>query len=85
MGPGRYQPIDITEQGGGVFQGHSPALNLHLRWEAGELALHDPATCAPIATFESARARAENAEAELGLERKARVRELEKRLRQQGA
>ena len=53
---GRYEAIDIEELADGVLQGYSPALNLHLRWEAGEFALHDPATGRRIATLEDERA-----------------------------
>ena len=56
---GRYEAMPIDELPDGVLQGHSPALNLHLRWVEGELAFHDPATGRPIATFESERARAD--------------------------
>ena len=69
---GEYIPVEIEELSDGSLRGYSPALNLHLRWERGELAFHDPATGQSIATFESERARADNAE--------ARVRELEERL-----
>ena len=77
---GRYQSIEIKELPGGALQGHSRALGLYLRWEAGRLVFHDPATGEPIATLESERrgrlaaeARAETAE--------ARNRELEEELR----
>ena len=56
---GEYVPVEITELPDGSLQGHSPALGLHLRWERGELAFHDPATDAHIATFESERDRAD--------------------------
>ena len=92
---GVYQPIDIEELPGGVLQGYSPALDLYLRWERGELRWHDPATGRHIATFESqrealidereARATAEaerNAEREARMAAEARVRELEGRLGQ---
>ena len=59
---GRYEPIDIEELEGGVLQGYSTELNLYLRWEQGQLRLHDPATGLHIATFESERARAASAE-----------------------
>ncbi len=72
---GRYEPVDIAELPDGVLQGYSPALNLHLRWERGELAFHDPATGRPIATFDSERVRADRAEAERNAERKARAAE----------
>ena len=60
---GRYEPIEIQELPGGVLQGYSRALNLHLRWEEGRLVFRDPATGDPIATLESERNRAEAAEA----------------------
>ena len=41
---GRYEPIAIEELGDGVLQGYSEALNIYLRWEHGQLRLHDPAT-----------------------------------------
>ena len=68
---GRYEPIAIEELADGVLQGYSAALNLHLRWEHGELRWHDPATGSHILTYEDQRAarmeaaaRAEAAEAE---------------------
>ena len=66
---GRYQPTAIEEVGDGALQGYSAALNIHLRWEQGRLAWHDPATGRRITTFEDERSRADSAE--------ARVRELE--------
>ena len=66
---GSYEPIAIEELEDGVLQGYSAMLNLYLRWEQGQLRLHDPATGQHIATFESERARADSAE--------ARIRELE--------
>ena len=87
--------MEISELPDGVLQGHSPALNLHLRWVAGELEFHDPATGQPIATFESERsradrerARADNAETERNAERvvrnaeRARADRAEARVRQ---
>ena len=56
---GKYVAIEIETLPDGSLQGYSPALNLYLRWEQGELAFHDPATNAPIATFESERGRAD--------------------------
>ena len=88
---GEYVPIPTDELPDGSLQGYSAALDLILRWESGELVFYDPATEQRIATFEDQRARADaaearasTAEAELTAER-ARVRELEERLRQQGA
>ena len=63
---GRYEPVEIAELPGGVLQGYSRALNLNLRWEAGQLVWHDPATGRPIATLED--------------ERQARLREQEMRI-----
>ena len=67
---GQYQPIAIEELPDGSLQGYSEVLNLYLRWERGQLRLHDPATGQHIATFEyerasriQAEARADNAEA----------------------
>ena len=84
---GAYEPVAIEELDDCVLQGYSAVLNLHLRWEQGQLAWHDPATGRHIATFESeraarvaereARARAEaerNAEREAHLAAEARVR-----------
>ena len=84
---GEYQPIPIEEVVEGVLQGYSPVLDLHLRWEQGQLAWYDPATGRHITTFEDERSRADRAEAELNAEREARaasearVRELEAEVR----
>ena len=86
---GVYVPIDIDELSADVLQGYSEALGLHLRWERGELGWHDPATGRHIATFDTERARADNAEARADAERAARmqaeerIRQLEARLSQQ--
>lgn len=66
---GRYEPILIDELPDGSLQGHSPTLNLNLRWENGQLAWYDPATGKSILTYEDQRDRADIAE--------ARIRELE--------
>ena len=66
---GDYQPIPIQEISDGVLQGYSPALDLHLRWEEGQLGWYDPATGRHIIRFDDERERADAAE--------ARVRELE--------
>ena len=92
---GEYVPMEIEELPDGVLQGYSPALNLRLRWERGELAFYDPATDAPIASCESERERADNAEARASTAEaradtaearadtaEARVAELEELLRQ---
>ena len=88
---GVYEPIAIEELADGVLQGYSAELNLYLRWEQGQLRLHDPATGQHIPTFESERARADRArelciqERDTRLASEARVRELEERLGQQNA
>ena len=74
LADGQYRPIAIEELPDGALQGHSEILNLHIRWENGQLRWHDPATGRRIATFGDERARADSAE--------ARVRELEEELRQ---
>ena len=75
-----YEPIPIDELDNDVLQGYSAALNLILRWEQGTLAWHDPDTGEHIPTFESERARADQAraarlaaEAEFHAIRKARL------------
>ena len=73
---GRYEPIDIEELEDGVLQGYSAALNLHLRWEQGQLHWQDPATGRHILTFEDERDRADRAEARAD-SAETRIRELE--------
>ena len=70
---GRYEPIEVDELSEGVLQGYSAALDLHLRWEHGALALHDPATGRHITTLEDERTgrlreRAAREQAEAGRE-----------------
>ena len=79
---GRYEPIAIYELSGDILQGFSPTLNLHVRWERGELVWIDPATEERIATFEDERAARLRAETRAD-HAEARVRELEERLRRQ--
>jgi len=84
---GNYQPIGIVTVADDVLQGYSAALNLHLRWERGQLASYDPATGQHIATFDSERTRAaQERVARQGAEARAeqaeaRMRELEAELR----
>ena len=84
MADGEYVAIEIEELPDGGLRGYSPALNLYLHWERGELVFYDPATGRPIVTFEDERARADTAEAALIAER-ARIRELEEQLGRQGS
>ena len=74
---GEYLAIDVEELPDGSLQGYSEALDLHLRWERGELRFYDPCTGRPIVTL------ADEQEARAAAE--ARVRELEEQLRRQGA
>ena len=84
-----YQPMPIDEVAPGVVQGYSPVLNLIIRWDHGRLVWIDPATEAPILTYEDQEARADQAEARADAEREARlraearVRELEEAMHQQ--
>ena len=48
---GAYQPIQITETPAGVLEGYSPALDLKLCWEEGELEWRDPITNERLATM----------------------------------
>ena len=70
---GAYQPFPIDELDDDVLQGYSPALNLILRWEQGQLAWHDPATGEHIPTFESVRSERIAAEARADQARAARL------------
>ena len=76
-----YHPIPIDDVAPGVVQGYSPALNLIIRWDHGHLAWIDPATEAPILTYEDQQARAD-AEREARIRAETRVRELEDKMRQ---
>ena len=81
---GVYVPMPIEELAAGVLQGYSPVLNLHLRWEQGDLGWYDPATGRHIATFDTERARADNERA-ARLQAEERVRQLEARLNRQNS
>ena len=89
---GRYEPVEIEELPGGVLQGYSPALDLHLRWVAGDLVFHDTVTHAPIATLEQAIAEARSereeriqAEVRADSERERADAERDARLQEQAA
>ena len=75
-----YAPIPIDELEDGVLQGYSDVLNLHLRWEHGQLGWYDPATGRHIATFEEERAARIQAETR-AIDAETRVQELEAELR----
>ena len=82
-----YRPSPIEELAPGVLQGHSPVLNLIIRWDHGRLVWVDPATERPILTYEDSEARADEAEARADRaearadEAEARAREMEEELR----
>ena len=76
---GAYVAIQIEELSDGNLQGYSTVLDLHLRWERGELAFYDPDTVRRIITLEDERARADAAEARAD-DAEARIRELEEQL-----
>ena len=59
---GDYQQVPIDEVVPGVVQGYSPVLNLIIRWDHGRLVWVDPATEAPILTYEDQEVRADQAE-----------------------
>ena len=73
---GGYEPIAIEELPDGVLQGYSAALNLLIRWEQGQLRLHDPATGRHILTYDDQRTQAES-ERDRADSAEARIRELE--------
>ncbi len=77
---GRYEPILTEGTGDGIEQGYSPALNLYIRWDHGQLVFIDPATRAPILTYEDQQARADS-EAALRQQAEERVRQLEEEIR----
>ena len=82
-----YRPMPVDEAAPGILQGYSPSLNLIIRWDHGQLVWVDPATEAPILTYEDQRDRANAAEVRANAEREGRVqaearaREMEDELR----
>lgn len=92
-----YQPMSIAEIAPGVLQGYSPVLNLIIRWDHGQLVWVDPATEAPILTYEDQQARADaereariqaetraDAEREARIQAETRVQELAEEIRRLG-
>ena len=83
----RYEAIFIVSAGEDIEQGYSDALNLYLRWDHGQLVFIDPATNAPILTYEDQAAKAESEtaqarnEATLRQQAEQRVRQLEEEIR----
>ena len=73
---GVYVPVDVARLDEETWQGYSPALNLYLRWEQGQLGWYDPATGRHILRFQDVQQQlAEERQARLAAE--ARLRELE--------
>ena len=70
---GQYRPIPVERIAEGIVQGYSRALNLHLRWENGQLKWHDPETGRHIVTFDDERARANRERLGRLWERDARI------------
>ena len=83
----RYRPITIEQLPDGTLQGYSPALNLFLHWQDGQLLWIDPATQRPILTYEDQLSRAEQADARAeqadarAQQAAARISELENKVR----
>lgn len=86
----RFEPILVAESSHSdaeSWQGFSEVLGLFLRWSAEELGFIDPSTGEHIATFDSLRLKAEQAEREAEQDRQrlaraeTRVQELEAELR----
>ena len=68
-----YRPLPTELLPDGVVQGYSPALDLHLRWEEGELRWYDPATGRPIATLAEEREARIRSDARAEVERGTRI------------
>ena len=85
---GEYVALEITLLEEGLLECYSPALNLSLRWERGELRWYDHEAVQYIATVLEEREQRQAAEGRAEQERgqreaaEARVRELESQVRQ---
>ena len=77
---GHYEPIPIDEPAPGILQGYSAVLNLIIRWDHGTLVWWDPATEAPLPTFEQEREGRLAAQEERRAEQEGRLAEREARL-----
>ena len=49
-----YSSLEITEIAPDILEGYSPALDLLIRWDHGQLEWLDPATGAPIPSWDDA-------------------------------
>ena len=70
---GRYEPLPVSREPGGLLWGYSEVLDLELCWDGGEFRLRDHATKEFLPTLEEERAMREAAEAERMAERDARL------------
>ena len=68
-----YRPLPTELLPDGVVQGYSPVLDLHLRWEEGELRWYDPATGRPIASLAEEREARIRSDARAEVERGTRI------------
>ena len=62
---GRYEAVAIEEPADDVLQGYSKVLDLHVRWERGQLEWRDPATEEPITSLEAAERQIQELQEEL--------------------
>ena len=65
---GVYEPIEVIQLEERTWHGYSPALNLYLRWEEGQLGWYDPSTNRHILRFQ-------DLQQDLEAERQARLAE----------
>ena len=75
-----YVPIPVEEVAPDILQGYSPALNLIIRWDHGQLMWWDPDSEAPILSYEDQRDRAD-AEREARIQAEERAQRMEEELR----
>ena len=68
---GEYAPIALERLDEHTWQGYSTALNLHLRWEHGQLGWYDPATGQHILRFHDVQQELETVRQALETERQA--------------
>ena len=81
---GQYQPLPMEETGPGVVRGCSPALNLYIQWEQGELHWYDGMTGQRLLTIEDETARANDETARAERERRRADEERQARLAAEG-
>ena len=82
---GQYEPIPVHQTDEGDYRGHSPILNLEMRWESGRLLWFDPVSQLYLPSYDEAIDVAEGRRIAAEEQRdaaEARVRQLEEQLRQ---